>query len=150
MNAGPMKSKFYVSCNWHDYPEGGTYGTEVLAETHEEALQLCHAEMAAITAESIGYEDEPDSCANCGNEDQDGSDVCPDCGGNDWLRGTKADDEALRVYGPEWHPVDCYRLIDTEMGQLLARIIEAWDDGTRFHSETLPGPIQAAKEFFHG
>lgn len=37
---------------------------------------------AYVTNEQAGIEPEEDaSCENCGNTDNDGSDICPDCGG---------------------------------------------------------------------
>lgn len=48
------KKRFYVTKNWHDYPEGGSYGTVVEAETSEEANLLCSVEMAESYANSQG------------------------------------------------------------------------------------------------
>jgi hypothetical protein len=41
-----MTKRFYVTMTWHDWPEGGSYGTVVEAASFDEAEQLCRAEMA--------------------------------------------------------------------------------------------------------
>jgi hypothetical protein len=43
--------RFYVTMTWDDFPEGGSYGTVVEAEDHEEAEKLCRLEMAQIRVE---------------------------------------------------------------------------------------------------
>ena len=48
----PQLKRFYVSMTWHDWPEGGSYGTVIKAMNHEEAKTLCRREMA----ESLSYE----------------------------------------------------------------------------------------------
>ena len=49
-------TNFYVTLTWHDWPEGGSYGTVVDAESHAQAEELTRAEMRAISTE--GYEDQ--------------------------------------------------------------------------------------------
>lgn len=43
-----MTQKFYVTLTWHDWSEGGSYGTVVEAESYEDAEQLAdHTDSAA-------------------------------------------------------------------------------------------------------
>lgn len=52
-------NNFYVTLTWHDWPEGGSYGTVVDAESYAQAEELARAEMRAIyTEDSDGYEDQ--------------------------------------------------------------------------------------------
>lgn len=46
-----MTQKFYVTLTWHDWPEGGSYGTVVEAKDYQEAEDLARAEMRATLAE---------------------------------------------------------------------------------------------------
>ncbi len=46
-----MMPRFYVTMTWDDWPEGGSYGTVIEAETSEQAETLCRQEMAATRAE---------------------------------------------------------------------------------------------------
>lgn len=46
-------TRFYVTMTWHDWPEGGSYGTIVEAESYAEAEHLCHVEMAQSYAADI-------------------------------------------------------------------------------------------------
>ena len=43
--------RFYVTMTWDDFPEGGSYGTVVEAETPDEAEGACRQEMAESYAE---------------------------------------------------------------------------------------------------
>ena len=54
-----MTKKFYVTKTWHDWPEGGSYGTVVEANDHAEAEALCEAEMAQAYAEFFDDEEDP-------------------------------------------------------------------------------------------
>lgn len=51
--------RFYVTLTWDNWPEGGSYGTIVEAETHAEAEAAAKHEMAAIRAEEDEEYDEP-------------------------------------------------------------------------------------------
>lgn len=148
-----MKQKFYVCHSWHDFPEGGTYATVVTAESHEEAEHLCKIEMAASIAFDYGIEDEPDQCANCGNTDQDGSDICIDCGSTHWNKGTSAEEQAYNDYAGRWYNIDCHRLVDSPMGQILIEILKAWDEPYYGDHEAqldrVSYPIQKAKEYLY-
>lgn len=55
-----MTQKFYVTLTWHDWPEGGSYGTVVEANDFDEAEELARAEMAESYSEAIDYEVDPD------------------------------------------------------------------------------------------
>ena len=44
--------RFYVTMTWHDFPEGGSYGTVVEAEDHEQAAAMCRTEMAHFGSEN--------------------------------------------------------------------------------------------------
>lgn len=46
-----MTEKFYVTLTWHDWPEGGSFGTVVEAESYQQAEDLARAEMRATLAE---------------------------------------------------------------------------------------------------
>lgn len=50
-------TRFYVTLTWHDWPEGGSYGTIVEAESYAEAEELCRAEMKATLIEEWGEDD---------------------------------------------------------------------------------------------
>lgn len=50
-------TRFYVSMTWHDWPEGGSYGTVVEALCYADAETLCRAEMAAIEGNFFDGED---------------------------------------------------------------------------------------------
>lgn len=100
--------RFYVTMTWDDWPEGGSYGTVVEAPDHETATEMVRREMAASRA---GPEDaDPDYCANCMTTDQDGSGVCVDCGGTDWVEGRSAEQVVYEGYAHAWHVVDCFDL----------------------------------------
>ena len=45
------QERYYVSAAWHDWPEGGSYGTVVMAGGYEAAERACHDEMAEFGAE---------------------------------------------------------------------------------------------------
>lgn len=45
--------RFYVTLTWHDWPEGGSYGTIVEAKDHEEAEKMSRAEMAESYSATI-------------------------------------------------------------------------------------------------
>lgn len=148
-----VKRRFYVCYGWHDYPEGGTYATTVMAEDRDHAEALCKAEMAASYAESIYEDDEPATCPNCCNTDQDGSDLCVDCG-NPMTPGVSAVEKVLNDYGTRWDLIDCYPIEDSPDGQILAAIIKAWDEPHYGFPETqldnLIPHIQAARERLYG
>lgn len=48
-------TKYYVTMTWHDWPEGGSYGTVVEAQSYADAETLCREEMAASYAQD--YDD---------------------------------------------------------------------------------------------
>jgi hypothetical protein len=54
-----MTKRFYVTMTWHDWPEGGSYGTVVEARDHAEAVSLCEQEMAASYGEAIDEKVDP-------------------------------------------------------------------------------------------
>lgn len=95
----PGLKRFYVTCNWHDFPEGGTYGTVVWASSHENAEFLTHQEMATSYAEGCDVDDF----------------YFYDC--------QNFDEMVERMYGAhhfEWHVVDCFPLDDFIQSQLSA------------------------------
>lgn len=47
-----MTRRYYVTKTWHDFPEGGSFGTVVEADSPEQAQQFCNNEMAATYADS--------------------------------------------------------------------------------------------------
>lgn len=52
--------KFYVTMTWHDWPEGGSYGTVVEAKSYAHAETLCRQEMAASYGQDIEEEVDPE------------------------------------------------------------------------------------------
>lgn len=57
-----MTKRFYVTMTWDDWPEGGSYGTVIEADTPEEAQSLCRTEMANLRGEAVsGMDDEADA-----------------------------------------------------------------------------------------
>lgn len=74
--------RFYVTMTWDDWPEGGSFGTVVNAETAEEAEVSCRIEMAMSRATESGLHDK---------------DVI---------------EQMFAEYGDHWHLVDCFDLDD--------------------------------------
>lgn len=54
-----MTEKFYVTLTWHDWPEGGSYGTVVEAKDYETAEQMARDEMAATYSQEIDHHVDP-------------------------------------------------------------------------------------------
>lgn len=52
-----MKQRYYVSVTWEDWPEGGSFGTIVEAESYEEAKNLAFYEMAKSLADQRDWPD---------------------------------------------------------------------------------------------
>lgn len=73
-------TRFYVTMTWDDWPEGGSYGTVVEAESYEDAERLTKEEMAKTRAE--------------GHDEDDLKDP-------EWW---------LENEGNNWHVVDCFEL----------------------------------------
>lgn len=139
--------KFYVTMTWHDFPEGGSYGNTVTADSYEDAEELIKLEMAETMADPD--DDIPASCTNCGNTDQDGSDICPDCNGTDWDPGQDAAVVAYVEYADRWHVIDCCKLEDTTAGQALAEVIKAWEEPSSTVHDFL-ATVEKAKEVLYG
>ncbi len=55
-----MTKRFYVTMTWHDWPEGGSYGTVVEAKDYAEAEDLCRAEMREAYADEVGEDFDDD------------------------------------------------------------------------------------------
>ena len=108
--AKPQRFKFYVSLTWDDWPEGGSFAESVWAANETEAERAVRWSMAESRAVEQCRDDEPDHCAHCGFDEQDGSDICPECGWNAWTKGRSAAEQVLDSYGTEWHLVDCFRI----------------------------------------
>ena len=51
-------TKYYVTMTWHDWPEGGSYGTVVEALCYADAETLCREEMAASLASNYDKGDQ--------------------------------------------------------------------------------------------
>lgn len=80
---GQNTQKFYVTLTWDNWPEGGSFGTVVMAEDHDKAIALAKLEMAHARLDGY-YESEAE---------------------------VEADAQAmLAVLGREWHVVDCFAL----------------------------------------
>lgn len=54
-------TRFYLSLTWHNWPDGGSYGTTVEADTIAEAEELARREMADSIA---GEGDDPERIYN--------------------------------------------------------------------------------------
>lgn len=54
-------TRFYVTLTWHDWPEGGSYGTIVEAPNSLAAENLAREEMRASYAEESDYDDDDDN-----------------------------------------------------------------------------------------
>jgi len=46
---GPDAVWWYVTMTWEDWPEGGSYGDVVLADTDEDAIRIVRQDMAALS-----------------------------------------------------------------------------------------------------
>lgn len=101
--------RFYVTATWHDWPDGGSFGTIVEAKDYDEAEHLCKLEMADVYPEP---------------------------------------EEAYAESAEQWHIVDCYKLEDSHLGQILTRIIEIYEQPGGF---TLVRPeIEKARKYLYG
>ena len=49
---------YYVTLTWHDFPEGGSFGTLVKAKNHIEAEELARVEMADAYTKDDEVEEE--------------------------------------------------------------------------------------------
>jgi hypothetical protein len=74
-------TKYYVTMTWHDWPEGGSFGTVVEAQSYADAETLCREEMASTYA-----------------ADNDADDY------------HLSKEEVIAGYSHEWHLVDCLDL----------------------------------------
>ena len=96
-----MTQKFYVTLTWHDWPEGGSYGTVVEAKDYDEAEELARAEMRETYREEID-----------GDLDDD-------------------DDDYLDDWDANWHLVDCFKVADfhkhNEALKLLDHLLDSDD-----------------------
>lgn len=110
-------TRYYVTLTWDNWPEGGSYGEVVEAETHDEAETIVRRMMAASRAEDI------ELCYYCGQDAWGGegeNGLCGDCadmayneetGETAELEATGADiEQALADCNDQWHLVDCYDL----------------------------------------
>ena len=59
--------RFYVTMTWHDFPDGGSYGTVVEARDHNHAEKLCRAEMAHFGSEE-GHQTEAEMLEYYGSD----------------------------------------------------------------------------------
>lgn len=109
-----MTSKrYYVTMTWDDWPEGGSYGTVVRANSSDHAEELCREEMAQSRAES--YDAKEDESR--------------------WLYW-------LENYRSDWHLVDCSDLdqflaqhsvvgLGVEVTTTLPKIPPSWETTLR-------------------
>jgi len=49
---------WYVTLTWDDWPEGGSFGTVVQADNHDDAERAAHWEMAGTRVDDGAFEDE--------------------------------------------------------------------------------------------
>lgn len=77
--------RFYVTMTWDNFPEGGSFGTVVEADDHEQAEELCKREMAASRVDEIELDEQTPEEAEANIRD---------------------------LYESEWHVVDCFNLDD--------------------------------------
>lgn len=106
-------TRFYVSLTWEDWPDGGSYGTVVVAENQDLAVQIARAEMAVARAE------ERELCYHCGDPTDDGEGfdgLCGSCADyadetGDELEATEVGaSDILKEFQDSWHLVDCFDL----------------------------------------
>lgn len=71
--------KFYVTKTWHDFPDGGSYGAVVEADSFTEAERRLMLEMAKERTSEFAVDEEEGSVAY-------------------WME----------AYSGEWHTVDCF------------------------------------------
>lgn len=86
-------TRWYVTMTWDNWPEGGSYGTVIEAETSDEAEEICRDEMAEIRCEPGDLTDEDRADPDFDPADYDSE---PEY----WLK----------AYAHEWHLVDCFDL----------------------------------------
>lgn len=78
-------TRWYVTLTWDDWPEGGSYGTVVQAETYDAAVATAKREMAETRDDAFhSTPEEADAAA----------------------------ERLLEALGDEWHVVDCFKLDD--------------------------------------
>ncbi len=71
---------FSILLAWaEDDDEQGTFGWSGLAADLDDAEMKARA---ASAESNNGFEEKPAACVECGCTDNDGTDICPDCGGN--------------------------------------------------------------------
>lgn len=71
----------YVSMTWDDWPEGGSYGAQIMADDQNAAIAIAKLQMAD---------------SRCGGEDADSETSLPLY----WLEN----------YSDDWHTVDCWEM----------------------------------------
>ncbi len=79
-------NRYYVTVTWDNWPEGGSYGTAVEAETPEQAEEAAKMEMAETQVEN---------------------DPGPD---DFYLEGDQLVTWIYEQYADSWHLVDCFDL----------------------------------------
>ncbi len=132
-------TRFTVTMTWDDFPEGGSYGTTIEAESHEEAERLVRQEMAENRAGDF-MEPGEDLDASLTPEEIDAAIAkVGTFGPLPWqeaeMRATLdglsiGAQRAYLAYGDEWEVVDCYdaddaRRQEIEGGPLPATVEEA-------------------------
>lgn len=87
--------KYIVTTLWHDQPEGGSFSTDVIASSEEEALEM------AFREQLDSYVCADDFCRICAARYEDGGDgydgMCPDCA--DKAEGAEEELDQVDDYG---------------------------------------------------
>ncbi len=91
---------YYCTANWHDYPEGGTYGDLVQANSYEDAEKELRLLMAASHIDNY-WVDEDFGIHGLDPEDEEA-----------------AIQMVMEMYAYEWVVVDCYPYVDNFINNL--------------------------------
>lgn len=126
-------SRYLIDLHWLLEPGSQTIVYDVEAEDARDALETARRGAISDLASSR-YNDTPDSCGNCQTTDQNGSGICIDCGGDEWIPGENAEDMMEGDFGTSWSlsdPVDAEPVAEDAP-------LESWpiilaEDG-RFHA----------------
>lgn len=67
---GKKREPYFVLAAWHDWPEGGTFGTIVEANGYSSAERKCHREMALAEIDSVSADERMTWAEAYSNQDE--------------------------------------------------------------------------------
>lgn len=105
--------RFYVTMTWDDFPEGGSFGDVIEAETHEQAEAFCRRHMAATRTEGAEVLTYADDLGNGWRYSLDGDEGDGTFESEDAALEAgyaAAEQKCLDEYGDEWNVIDCFDL----------------------------------------